>query len=66
MMKYTVLIVPSGIETFLYNNFVSCHFVLIVPSGIETAKRMKKRTEEQVLIVPSGIETLYLQASLVI
>ena len=53
-----VLIVPSGIETFLKPKKRSTHIaVLIVPSGIETCEKSNRAMEARVLIVPSGIET---------
>ena len=53
-----VLIVPSGIETFIKSSLPRREAVLIVPSGIETRFCFGFRVIISfVLIVPSGIET---------
>ena len=53
-----VLIVPSGIETFMTTLFDLHCKVLIVPSGIETSIFVGEvEPVSTVLIVPSGIET---------
>ena len=57
-MAATVLIVPSGIETWNQSRGFNKHLVLIVPSGIETTKSNERQlVGNDVLIVPSGIET---------
>ena len=59
---WQVLIVPSGIETFINKSLCLSDFVLIVPSGIETEKGLVPAPVPLlVLIVPSGIETRLMQ-----
>ena len=55
--RIPVLIVPSGIETYLQEIAYTPGLVLIVPSGIETVVRNLSASFPFVLIVPSGIET---------
>ena len=56
-LSSSVLIVPSGIETWFQDRPHTYRYVLIVPSGIETGLRVETTTAVKVLIVPSGIET---------
>ena len=54
----TLLIVPYGIETFIYQLAgFSCNKLLIVPYGIETTITQTTCKISFLLIVPYGIET---------
>ena len=54
-----LLIVPYGIETFIFPNFKYIFYqLLIVPYGIETLSVRMSNSGLTLLIVPYGIETL--------
>ena len=57
---HSLLIVPYGIETFMYLHCLSKKILLIVPYGIETGERWQLSSYlAELLIVPYGIETRF-------
>ncbi len=63
----SLLIVPYGIETTVYNPSVLVGILLlIVPYGIETRNRLFGIRYLSLLIVPYGIETRILQLCFVL